>query len=75
MGSTKLVSAVLALAFSGCALAFTGCAHTQMTNAQLARSAATVSAAVIITSAIVYAEYRSASPPDLPQTSTALPPK
>ena len=58
------------------AFGFTGCAHRQLTNGQLARSAATVGAAVVITSAIVYAEYRSATAPELPQTSpTALPPR
>jgi hypothetical protein len=57
------------------ALGFTGCAHGKsMTNQQLARGALGVGAAVLITGAIVYAEYRS-SPPELPTTSTALPPK
>jgi len=63
------------LALCVLALGLAGCAHKQLTNAQLARSAATVGAAVVITSAIVYAEYRSASAPDLPQPTTALPPK
>ena len=53
------------------ALGFTGCAHKPMTNAQLARSAATVGAAVVVTSVLVYAEYRDAPP----TTSAALPPK
>jgi hypothetical protein len=58
------------------ALSFTGCAHKQMTNGQLARSAATVGAAVVITSAIIYAEYRSSTAPELPQTTpSALPPR
>ena len=52
-----------------------GCAHKPMTNQQLARSATAVGAAVIITSAIVYAEYRSATPPNLGPTTSALPPK
>ena len=57
------------------ALGLAGCAHKPMTNQQLARGAVSVGAAVLITSAIVYAEYRS-SPPELPQsTTTALPPK
>ena len=51
-----------------------GCAHKPMTNAQFARSTAAVSAAVLITSAVVYAEYRS-SPPELSAHSAALPPK
>jgi hypothetical protein len=52
-----------------------GCAHKPMTNHQLARSTAAVGAAVLITSAIVYAEY-SAPPPDLSAPSAAaLPPK
>ena len=54
------------------ALGFTGCAHKPMTNAQLARSAATVGAAVVVTSVLVYAEYRDAGPAT---TSAALPPK
>jgi len=62
-------SILLALGLAGCA------SHKPMTNQQLARGAVSVGAAVLITSAIVYAEYRS-SPPELPQsTTTALPPK
>ena len=58
------------------ALGLAGCAHKPMTNQQLARGAVSVGAAVLITGAIVYAEYRSASAPELPQSSTtALPPK
>jgi hypothetical protein len=53
-----------------------GCAHTPMTNAQFARSSAAVGAAVLITSAVVYAEYRSSSAPELSGPSAvALPPK
>jgi hypothetical protein len=64
----RVIPVVLALGFAGCAH------HTSMTNQQLTRSALGVGAAVLITSAIVYAEYRS-SPPELPTTSAALPPK
>jgi hypothetical protein len=57
------------------ALGLAGCAHKSMSNPQLARSALGVGAAVLITGAIVYSEYRS-SPPELPPTtSAALPPK
>ncbi|HEY5925506.1 MAG TPA: hypothetical protein VIV11_27665 [Kofleriaceae bacterium] len=58
------------------ALGLTGCAHKPMTNAQLARSAATVGAAVVLTSALVYAEYRDSGPTEASaRTTAALPPK
>ena len=57
------------------AASITGCAHKQMSNSELARSTVMVGAAVVITGAVVYAEYRSQSGPELPNTtSAALPP-
>ena len=58
-------------------LGSSACAHRPMTNPQLARSVASVGAAVIITSVIVYAEHRDADLSNrLPDTTAAaLPPK
>jgi len=58
------------------ALGIPGCAHKPVSNDNLARSAVTVGAAVLITSALVYAEYHSQSAGDVGgQTAAALPPQ
>ena len=57
------------------ALGLPGCAHKPVSNSNLARSAVTVGAAVLITSAIVYAEAHSLSSGDINGPSAAaLPP-
>ena len=58
------------------ALGSPGCAHKPVSNDNLARSAVTVGAAVLITGALVYAEYHSQSAGDVGgQTAAALPPQ
>jgi hypothetical protein len=58
------------------ALGIPGCAHKPISNDNLARSAVTVGAAVLITGALVYAEYRSQSTGDVGGPSAAaLPPQ
>ena len=58
------------------ALGIPGCAHKPASNGTLASSVVTVGAAVLITSAIVYAEYHSPSGGDVSgPTAAALPPQ
>ena len=58
------------------ALGIPGCAHKPVSNSNLARSAVTVGAAVLITSAIVFAEAHSQSSGDINGPSAAaLPPQ
>ena len=58
------------------ALGIPGCAHKPVSNDNLARSAVTVGAAVLITGALVYAEYHQQSAGDVGgATAAALPPQ